>query len=402
MGITLYLAKQNLRRNLFRTLVMVLSITLASSTLLGAAVLARGVQDTLGVVQKRLGADLIIVPKGQAASAKTSLISGTPSTFYMDKSVEEKVARVSGVKGTASQLYLRSLDSPCCISMVHMVGYDPNKDFTIKPWLLNNIKGQLEPNQIIVGARVISSVVGIPTKAIGQTLIFLGKSFSVAGILEPTGLGTDYTVFMPMDTALKLVQGSPLYPVAVKSNQISVVLAQAAPGQNPLTVAKAISQAIPEVDVIPSNELTRNLEQQLSRLSNTLGAVGGILGLVALFLVSILFTLSIQQRIREFGLMGAMGANRRYIFRMILTESGLISGIGGIIGLLGSSLGIYFARDFLGKFMGNLYIWPHWSYFAGAVGVGLLATVFMGILGGFYAALQISRLEPLQAIRGGK
>ncbi len=402
MGTTLYLAKQNLKRNLFRTLIMVLSVALASGTLLGAVVLAQGVRDTLGTVHQRLGADLIGVPKGELNNARGALISGTPTTFFMDKSVEQAVANVTGVKATSPQVYLRSLDSPCCISMVHMVGYDPNKDFTIKPWLINNTKTALGPNDIIVGAKVISSVVGVPTKAIGQTLVFLGKPLTVAGILDITGLGTDYTVFMPMETAYKLAQGSPLYPVPVKQNQISAVLVKVQPGQNPQSVAKAIRDGVPNIEVITTADLTESLGRELNRLSNIMGLIGGTLGVIALFLVGILFTLSIQQRRREFGLFGAMGANRGYIFRLIITESILVTGTGGLLGLILSGLGLYLGRNALAKVLGNLYIWPQASYFVLAIGIGCLVTVLMGILGGLYSALRTSRLEPMEAIRGGK
>lgn len=402
MGITLYLARQNLKRNIFRTLIMVLSVTLASGTLFGAVVLARGVQDTLNIVHQRLGADLIIVPKGELNNAKGALISGTPTIFFMDKSVEQDIVKVSGVQATSPQVFLRSLDSPCCISLVHMVGYKPETDFTIKPWLLNNMKGPLEPNEIIVGAKVITSVVGVPTKAIGQTLVFLGKPLTVKGILDPTGLGTDFTVFMPMDTALKLAQGSPLYPVPVKPDQISAVLVKVASGQTPASVAKNIRNSVPGVEVITAADLTQTLGQDLSRLANGLGIVGGTLGIVALLLVGILFTLSIQQRMREFGLFGAMGASRNYVFRLIIAESALITGSGGIVGLLISGLGIYLSRGILTKVMGNIYIWPRISYFAWAIAVGLVVTVLMGVLGGLYAAIRLSRLEPMEAIRGGK
>lgn len=402
MGTILYLAKQNLKRNMFRTWVMLLSVVLAAGTLLAAVVLGQGVQTTLAVVRQRLGADIVVVPKGQVENAKSALISGVPTSFFMEQAVEQSVQKVSGVESTSPQLYLRSLDSPCCIALVHLVGYKPESDFTVRPWLLNNMKAPLDPNQIIVGAKVISSVVGVPTKAIGQTLVFLGKPFTVAGILDPTGLGTDYTVFMPTESARKLAQGSPLYPVEIKPDQISTVLVKVAPGQNLQAVAAKIVDSVPGVDVITSIDLTQNLARDLSRISNLLSLVGGILGIIALLLVGILFTFSIWQRRREFGLLQAMGATNRFIFRLILLESVLITGIGGLVGLIASGVGIYFGRSLLTKVMGNLYIWPKPSCFILAILTGFLVTVLVGSLGGIYAARRLNRLEPMEAIRGGK
>lgn len=302
---------------------------------------------------------------------------------------------------TSPQVYLRSLDAPCCVAQVALVGIDSQRDFTVTPWLLQKSGEPLKDNQIIVGAKVISAVVGIPSQAIGMRLVFMGKPFSVASILEPTGLGTDYTVFINMNVAYQMIQDSPLYPVPVQKDQISTIMIKLEDGFDPETVAQDIRQSIPGVEPLTAGQLTRSLSRQLQGLADIVYVIGLALTLLAVILVGILFTLSVRQRMREFGLFGAMGASRNMIFRLILLEAILIAGTGGLMGVTIGYLAVYFGRDILTAFIGNLYTWPGNPYFLAVAAVALTGSLLAGVIGGLYAAFSISRLEPYDAIRRG-
>lgn len=397
-----YLMRQYLKRKRFRAVVMTGGIVLACATLFCAATLSRGIQDTLRVSRERLGADIVAVPAEAAPEAQEALISGSPTSFYMPAALEERVRNTQGVKQTCPQVYLRSLDAPCCVVQVALVGYDPERDFTISPWELLKSSEPLRNNQIIVGAKVISAVVGVPVKAIGQRLMFLGKPFSVAGILEPTGLGTDYTVFINMDVAYQMVQDSPLYPIPLKKNQISTILIKVEEGLNPEEVAARLEREIPELKAFTAMHLTGSFSLRLRELVNLLFAAGAFFSLLALILAGSLFTLSVRQRMRELGLFMAMGARRAFIFRLIILEAACIAGGGGLLGVLAGLGASALGKDFVTEMMGNMYMWPDAAYFAGAAASTVLAALFMGILGGLYPACRISGLEPYEAIRKGE
>ena len=398
----LYLVRQNLKRRRFRTGVMLGSIMLACTIMYIALILSKGIQDTLVVASQRLGADIVVVPTNTVPEAESALIAGNPTSFYMPASTEEQIRSVHGVKETSPQVYLRSLDAPCCISQVALVGYDPKRDITITPWVLKKIGKPLPDNQIIVGAKVISSVVGTPSKAIGQRLIFMGKPFTVATILEPTGLGADFTVFVTMDAAYRMMEDSPLYPVKVKRNQISTVLLKIEEGQDPLTRVKSIESQVPNVTAITANQLTRSVSGELGGLVDLLYSVGMAFCLLAVVLAGTLFTLSARQRARELGLFRAMGATNSLISKLIITEAAFVAGFGALTGIgLGACM-IFAAKDAIMASVGNMYMWPENSYFVQA-GLACLGTaLFTGILGGFYPARKMSILDPYEAIRKGE
>ena len=381
---------------------MIGCIFLTCATLLVAVVLSSGIRHTLQIAIQRLGADLVAVPADARDAAEAALIAGVPTVFYMPSALEERIQAVPGVKQTCAQLFLRSLNAPCCDSEISLVGYDPQRDFTIRPWVLQELKAPLQNHQIVVGSNVITALVGTPAKAIGMRLRFMGNPFIVATILEPTGLGVDYTVFLTMDTAYQMIQNSSLYPLPIDRNQISIILAKLEDGTDQTTTALAVEQRIPEVKVFTASQLISSYSQQLRGVEKLFFVAGGIFCSLAIILAGILFALSIRQRMREIGLFMAMGAKRNFIFRLVVLEAICIAGIGGLLGILFGFATIRLGHDRMAAMLGNLYMWPDTHFFLKTAGFILLAVLVTGGLGGLYPAWRISRIEPYTAIRRGE
>jgi putative ABC transport system permease protein len=116
--------------------------------------------------------------------------------------------------------------------------------------------------------------------------------------------------------------------------------------------------------------------------------VGGI-GIMNIMLVSV------AERTREIGLRKALGARKRDILVQFLTESSLLSLIGGIIGIILGWLISYIVGK-VAAATGN----P----FTPAVGLSgiLLATLFsaaVGLFFGIYPANRAANLQPVEALR---
>ncbi len=112
--------------------------------------------------------------------------------------------------------------------------------------------------------------------------------------------------------------------------------------------------------------------------------LGSVIGLMNIMLVSV------AERTREIGISKALGARSSAIKRQFLTESVLISLLGGAAGiisgmLLGNVVGLFFKTAFVVPWLWML------------MGVSLCAIV--GVISGIYPAIKASRLDPIVALR---
>ena len=100
---------------------------------------------------------------------------------------------------------------------------------------------------------------------------------------------------------------------------------------------------------------------------------------------------TVTERTREIGIRKAIGAKRSAIITQFLIESGVISAVGGLIGvLLGLALTVV-----LGKIIFNLLLFPQMLISLGAV----MFSVVIGIGFGLYPAVKASGLQPVDALR---
>jgi putative ABC transport system permease protein len=106
-----YLSRQNLRRKLFRSLVTIIAVGIVAATLFPTTILGEGVSKSLSQGSARLGADLMVAPPGYTNKLASTLISGEPSTFTMDGSIEGQVKQIPGVQQVSPQLYFATLAS---------------------------------------------------------------------------------------------------------------------------------------------------------------------------------------------------------------------------------------------------------------------------------------------------
>lgn len=106
-----YLSRQNLRRKLFRSLVTVSAIAIVAIILFPTTIIGQGVNRSLAQGTERLGADLMVVPPGYTQKLAGTLLSGEPTQFVMDGSVQPLVLQVEGVDKISPQIYFATLSA---------------------------------------------------------------------------------------------------------------------------------------------------------------------------------------------------------------------------------------------------------------------------------------------------
>jgi putative ABC transport system permease protein len=113
------------------------------------------------------------------------------------------------------------------------------------------------------------------------------------------------------------------------------------------------------------------------------------------------FAMAANERQREIGLLRATGATRGFIFKMVIMEAVLISGMGALIGIAASlGLVVGFSRLIAVSIEMPFYL-PGMHKIVSLVFVALSLAILTGVFSALIPALQSSTKEPYEAIRQG-
>ncbi len=393
------IAVKNLSRKIVRTVMLLLAVSVVTGTIFFATLFISSMQNALKIGTYRLGADILVVPEKNAAEARSALLSGEPTSFYMDRSVLGKVRSIEGVKEATPQLFLKPTSFSCCYNVdVFLMAFDPHSDFTVTPWLEKNLKKPLSGNEVITGRNV--------PVLVGDTLPFFGTPFTVVGTLEPTGMKFfDQAVFMTLDTAYEMAANSKtkaMQPLTIDRNNISAVLARVKNDYSPDRVALRIEHDIEGVKAIVSDEVLNTVRKQLNGLLNGILLISAVVWILALLMMGFAFYMIVNERQREVGLLRAMGARKMHIFRLIITEAVIISTCGGICGLIGGSAILLTFKGLILHSLKLPYLLPPSAVLAELVAGTLLFSMLTGLLSSLLPAISASRMEPYEAIRKGE
>jgi putative ABC transport system permease protein len=140
-----------------------------------------------------------------------------------------------------------------------------------------------------------------------------------------------------------------------------------------------------------------NLLKQLDQVNKVLGIFTAFIGAVAAISLIVggigvmnIMLVSVTERTREIGIRKAIGARTGSILFQFLTESVIISCLGGIIGLILGAAGAYG----IGSFAGITPTVSPW-----VVAMAILFSSAVGIFFGIYPARKAARLDPIEALR---
>jgi len=392
-------AFRNLRRKVIRSILLILTVTVVTATLFAATLFITSMENALKIGTYRLGADILVVPEAYEQQARSALLAGEPTSFYMAADILEKVKAVEGVNKASPQLFIKPSSFTCCYNVdVFLIAFDPETDFTVTPWLEKGLRKRLSIGEIITGREV-------PVIA-GDMIPFFGTPFKVAGTMEPTGMKFfDQSVFMTMDDAYRMAESSrtkSMQPLNLDRGMISAVLVQAKDGYSPERVSIRIEHDVAGVKAIASDEVISTVRKQLKGLVKGVVIISIVLWMLALLMMGFAFSMIVNERIREFGLLRSMGAKRWHILRLILSEAMTISLSGGLVGLI---TGAFLLITFKGILIQSLrlpYLFPSLGILIQLISGVIILSLITGFISALLPAYSASRIEPYRAIRKGE
>lgn len=364
---------------------------------LSTVIISRGGEDSLRLARERLGADVVVVPRGSVTGVEGALLLGNATNTYMPRGVVESIAAVPGVAVASPQLYLTSMaNSSCCsVSLMFMFAYDPVTDFTIEPWLKEKLGRDLSTGQAVGGSAVF-----VPE---GEEKITLyAYDFDLAGNLEATGTNLDQTLFMTFSTADDMAEASRTkakMALPILDDTVSSVMVKVASGADRNEVAKAITEAVPEAQAVPAAEMFGSYDSQILGVLRTMVVIVVLTVALSLALMALVFWMAVHERRRQIGVLRALGATQRFVLLSYMTEAALLALVGGLVGAVLAAAAMYLFRDLLVSALGFPILLPSLASLFGLIVVGLLIALVVAAVAAFVPALRASRQEPAVSMR---
>ena len=387
---------KDIQRHAFLNACLLATVVILSVMLFSVTVISVSLKKGMGNMRKRLGADIMLVPKGEREKAANMLLEGSRSNFYFDGAVYEKVKSIDGISDSTSQCFLKSLSADCCSSEVQIVFFDPDSDFVVGPWIETEYKQKLSGDAVIVGSDIVSED--------GKIKLF-GQEYAIASQMARTGTALDSSVYFSTDAKAELLRnaeekGSFLTEEQKKGDILSSIFINVDGSHTTEQVIDSAHKTIGDIfDVVYPKKLHESLSGSLGKITGVVNVISLSLGILLVAILLIINSIIMKGRKSEIALLRVLGHKKKDLIRKLLSEMGLISLAGALGGsLLGALIVIPFGR-YIGKSLDMPYLGPGIA----SVLVQILLIVGIVILIVFLASvffiIHTTNTEPYLALR---
>jgi putative ABC transport system permease protein len=395
----LHFASGSLRGSRSRTLLMILAMSIGVAAVVVLTGLGEGAR--LYVVNQfsSLGTNLVIVFPGRTETAGVGpgmLLGQIPRELSLDDAREllrsPAIGRIAPLTIGSSQISQGALNRE-----VVVLGSTADL-LEVRHMILG--QGQFLPfgdldssaSVCVLGNKIKSELFG-QKNAIGAWVRLGDRRFRVVGILasqgESMGFNTDEIVVIPVASAHLLFNTSGLFRILVEAkNRDSILAAQ----RDAEAIIVRRHKGEKDVTVITQDAVLATFDRILSALTLAVGGIAAISLAVAGVLIMNVMLIAVSQRVKEIGLLKALGAPAKQIRNLFFAEAILLSSIGSATGLLLGQVGI----AIIGKIYPSLPVGAPWWAVLAAVGTSLGT----GILFSVWPARRAAQLDPVTALAG--
>jgi putative ABC transport system permease protein len=244
----------------------------------------------------------------------------------------------------------------------------------------------------VLGVEVVNEVFPAGTNPVGKTVQINGTDFTVIGVLNESGssMGTsnDEVILIPISTAQRFLNSSGISMVYVSAENAEVSsLAVAAINNELYAKFKEDEDAY---RVSSQDDMLATVSDISQTMSLMLGGIAGISLLVGGIGIMNIMLVSVTERTREIGIRKAIGARRRDILIQFIIEAAVVSGIGGIIGVIVGWGGCILVTSVAGI---NTAVSPP------IIMIAFVFSLVIGIIFGYLPARKAAGLKPVDALR---
>ena len=380
-----------------RTLLMLLAMSIGVAAVVVLTAIGNGARHYVVDQFSSLGTNLVIVVPGRAETAggaATTLVGETPRDLTLDDARSllrgDALRRMApfnlgeiavSYRGRERQAPL--LGSTAALLPIHHLemargSFLPEEDMEIARPVC------------VLGATISRELFG-RQNPLGEMVRLGGFRCRVIGVLASQGrsLGhdTEELVVVPVAFAQMLLNTEGLFRILVEAREPESI-----PRLKDFILDTIARRHYGEEDItiVTQDSVLATFERILGALTLSVAGIAAISLIVAGILIMNVMLMAVAQRTGEIGLCKAIGASRRQIMVLLVTEALLLSAVGGLLGLAMGLAGSRLARSLYPELSAGP---PSWAMVA-ALGTALATGLIFSLL----PARRAARLDPIQAL----
>ncbi len=389
--------------NKARSGLTILGIIIGIGSVIALISIGQGATGSIESRIKSLGSNLVMVTPGMQRAQGYQVSSGRGSAQNLTLDDAEAIQKeISSVKAIAPEISSRyQITAKGTNTNTQVVGatssYTSVRNLEIDLGVFISDQSQKSLSKVaVLGPTTRNDLFGEEADPIGQTIRIKGIEFKVIGLTKSkgtSGFGSqDDMIFVPLSTAQRFLSGSErLSTISVEAvDQKSMTLMQEDITSLMLSRHNILNPQLADFSVMNQTDIMASASSITNTLTMLLAAIAGISLVVGGIGIMNMMLTTVTERTREIGLRKAIGAKKKDITLQFLTESVMLTFVGGVVGVI-----IGWAVSFgVSQFGG---IATKVSLMSILLAFGVSAAI--GIIFGYYPANRASKLNSIDALR---